>query len=72
MDFMLSFVVCNDSHKNKNGGQQMKYNKMKFEKMEEKTEILYFNLLQNRTHLCTCETWTNLMSLNLKLNTPKT
>jgi hypothetical protein len=46
MDLILSFVICNDSHKNKNGGQQVKYNKMKFEKMEDQTKILYFNLLQ--------------------------
>jgi hypothetical protein len=67
----LSFVICNDSHKNKNGGQQLKYNKMKFRKMESQTEIYILIYYKNRTHLCTCETWVNLMSINLKLKTPK-
>jgi len=55
VDLILSFVICNDSHKNKNGGQQVKYNKMNFEIIEDQTKIYILIYYKNRTHLCTCE-----------------
>lgn len=40
--------------------------------MEDQTEILFLKFYyKNRTHLCTYETWINLMSVDLKLKTPK-
>jgi hypothetical protein len=46
--YKFHILIFNVSYKNKNKGQQQKYNKMTCEKMEDQIEILYFKLLKSK------------------------
>ncbi len=42
MDFIFSFFFCKASNENKNRGQQLNYNKITCERINDQFYILYF------------------------------
>jgi hypothetical protein len=46
---MLLFIFYNYSHKNNNVGRYLKYKKITYEEMENQTDFLNFDLLENNT-----------------------